>query len=203
MADVAEPSELSVVVVSMRPSLDFVPIYGHCYHPTVHEAEVVAVRDNTQGHRGRVIETLRAIKPVKATEPVCAAELYSDWTGRRFAKDVDKAMAADNKKSVTILQEASDFPLQRVRKRSAGQLSRQSSSSELGVVAMSATTEPSVLLHPAFIHPDGSLQTFAEVSVGDRVGLLCVVSVGLVSVAGAVSVDFRFVPAEALLLTDG
>ena len=36
----------------------------------------------------------------------------------------------------------------------------------------------------------------------DRVGLLCVVSVGLVSVAGAVSVDFRFVPAEALLLTD-
>ena len=37
----------------------------------------------------------------------------------------------------------------------------------------------------------------------DRVGLLWVVSVGLVSVTGAVCVDFRFAPSDVLLLTDG
>ena len=69
------PSE-GAVVVCMRPSVDFTPIYSHGFGATVHSATVVANKDGD----ARMIKTLRPTSPPGAA-PMPAAELFNRWTG--------------------------------------------------------------------------------------------------------------------------
>ena len=71
------------MVVCMRPSVDFTPIYSHGFGNTVHSATVEANKDGD----ARMIMTLRPSEPLGAA-PVPAAELFNRWTGGAFDKDI-------------------------------------------------------------------------------------------------------------------
>lgn len=70
-----EAASEGVVIVCMRPSIDFTPIYSHGYHGTVHQAIVEATAEGDP----RRIETLRPLAP-EGAPPQGAAELFNRWT---------------------------------------------------------------------------------------------------------------------------
>eukprot|EP01043_Picozoa_sp_COSAG02_P023429 COSAG02_NODE_1251_length_13599_cov_13.573259_6_plen_613_part_00 len=154
-----------VVVVSMRPSLDFIPIYGHCYHQTVHVAEVVGVNGT------RVIEKLRPVEPIAEAESVPAAVLYNQWAGGLFEQELQRAV--ESGEEVVILTESSNFPLHIT--------DGSNRTSQNGFAAMNSTTKPSVLLHPVAIRPDLSIAVAAEVQINSKIGLLCGTADGMVA----------------------
>lgn len=169
-------AEDGVVLIAMRPSIDFTPVYAHAYSPTIHCGVV------SDGNGKRLIRRLRAM-PNAPDEP--AADVYNRWCGGFFSEQLEDAKTKGI--SVDILAKSANFPLCREALASAqhSKVEQSDTEPEAEVVrtvslAAAATTTPTVLLHPAEIHADGSLSLYAESPVEGAVRLLCGTPAGLI-----------------------
>ena len=179
----ATPASHGVVIVCMRPSIDFTPIYSHGFGETVHSATVEANADGDE----RMIKTLRPTNPPGAA-PMPAAELFNQWTGGHFDEEIWASMgkwptgsfhplAARSRKpkkrtQQNILGKGSYFPLSAVRAAGGGTYAANVDDERNLAAVDQVGNQPTVLLHPAFIYPDGTLQVFAKAGVGTKVTLL-------------------------------
>jgi hypothetical protein len=155
--------EEGVVVVIMRPSVDFTPIYSHGYSATVHAATV------TQGDGERTVQMLQPLGS-KHAEP--AAEVYARWCGGHCEDSLAESKRRRRRREpVDILARSSLFPLRRDDRGVNGALTR----------SHSRTTNPTVLLHPSSILHGGALRLYARAPVGSVLRLMAGTADSLVS----------------------
>ena len=201
------PTTQGVVVVCMRPSFEFTPVYSHGYAPSIHAA---VVAENARGKDGktdeRVIKTLKPLTHGQRTstaKAVSAAELYNMWTGGHFEEQLQKAKDGpppeeDPQKwpGVNILGPGSYFPLGLEGADVVANPSRQTKGEDKGedgavdwrIAGLDRVgNQPSVLLHPAFIKEDGSLQVFSSAPPDAVVRLLVGTAQALVNNISVVS----------------
>jgi hypothetical protein len=100
-----------------------------------------------------------------------AARVYNRWCGGYFDKQMAKATASGE--SVNILAHSANFPLCIDAGGHVATRTEQQQLSRTVSMAIASTSSPTVLLHPAEIHADGSLSLYAEAPVGSRLRLLC------------------------------
>ena len=152
-----------IVVVHFRPSIDFTPVFDHGFAPTVHRATVTE-----HGENERVLKRL-CLPDADGSVP--AAELYNRWTGGWF--DEELRAAREGGCDVNILAKSTSFPLGIAGASTAVPSVARERSLSSPLISVGETHEfdctPYVTLHPAFIHPDGSLSVFAHAPVGAQV----------------------------------
>jgi len=181
-------------VVCMHPAVDFTPIYSHAYGSTVHRA---TVHENVDDDVRR-IKTLTP-SPTRLTTgtpsqaaptPVLAAELYNRWAGGAFDDELFAAtgtsllpravlggeVGGEQRVASNILGKASYFPLG-VATEGLPSADTDKDDGDAGKTG----SQPVKLLHPALIHPDGSLQLFANAPRGTELRLHAGTAHGLVA----------------------
>ncbi len=194
-----------VVAICMRPSFEFTPVYSHGYAPSIHSAVVEENGDKDGKPDQRVLKTLRPLihgQRTSAAEPVPAAELYDRWTGGHFQEQLEKAKDGPTPKEdpewgVDILKPGSYFPLGLEGVEAVNSLSRQKTGAceeeeeelvERRIAGLDQFgNQPAVLLHPAFIKQDFSLQVFSRAPPGSIVRLLVGTAQSLVNNISVVS----------------
>mmetsp|Transcript_43261 Transcript_43261/g.127228 ORF Transcript_43261/g.127228 Transcript_43261/m.127228 type:complete len:525 (+) Transcript_43261:631-2205(+) len=157
---------VGIVIVAMRPSIDFTPVFDHGFVPTVHRATVTANVDADDDlPRQRIIKSLARMGRL---ETIPAAELYNKWTAGYFDEELEQARATGQR--VNILTRSTAFPLGTAGANRA----RRSDVDLFGVDGDDGfSCTPIVTAHPAFIYPDGSLAIFVAAPVGTELQLLC------------------------------